>query len=545
MNLSGVRDIDKAGTVRNRLPFTERGALRLFVEHDSFLGNLCDSVAVLSSHVCAEPSQAASNLQQRLTLVRTRLSARSLTASLVVHCSLVALLIYLPRSVPVEISASLSLPPNAEVIYYRVPHVSPAKSPKMSRARGVRHSGSRPALPRLPVLKTTLPHLELPIVSTPARPDNYQQTIYQATSPPDVKIPEQRLPNIVFEHRQVALAAPFGPAAAKLKQVERRLAAQVAPSLSNSTSPLMTNLTPSRTQPQLAIPLEGRGTLVQRTGRRSTSAGGGLSADAPDIVVLGVNPANPMTQLILPAGNRWGEFAIALPTQSLDAPRRAVRGNGGTGGLNASDGSGAAPNVSAGPAAATINGPLDIPGLGSGGSGGVLDPALLTNMVYPVVRPAIRARRNAVVIAAGPLGGGGLDLYGALKCGKVYSIFLPMPKKDWSLQYCDKSASAQSTATDSPGSVVVFDHPLVPPDVELSHRFNFKRTPLPPNDPNRAIILKGVIAANGAVQHLVVYHGVAPAMDEAARVAFSRWRFKPAMKDGKAIAVEILVGIPL
>jgi hypothetical protein len=33
-------------------------------------------------------------------------------------------------------------------------------------------------------------------------------------------------------------------------------------------------------------------------------------------------------------------------------------------------------------------------------------------------------------------------------------------------------------------------------------------------------------------------------MDEAAREAFSRWKFKPAIKDGSAVTVDILVGIP-
>jgi hypothetical protein len=33
-------------------------------------------------------------------------------------------------------------------------------------------------------------------------------------------------------------------------------------------------------------------------------------------------------------------------------------------------------------------------------------------------------------------------------------------------------------------------------------------------------------------------------MDDAARVAFSKWKFKPALKDGKAVAVDVLVGVP-
>jgi len=33
-------------------------------------------------------------------------------------------------------------------------------------------------------------------------------------------------------------------------------------------------------------------------------------------------------------------------------------------------------------------------------------------------------------------------------------------------------------------------------------------------------------------------------MDAAAKLAFSKWTFKPAMKGGKRVNIEILVGIP-
>ena len=57
------------------------------------------------------------------------------------------------------------------------------------------------------------------------------------------------------------------------------------------------------------------------------------------------------------------------------------------------------------------------------------------------------------------------------------------------------------------------------------------------------IVLKGTLKDDGAVDALQVYQGVAPEMDEAARLAFSRWKFKPAMRGGKPVALDILVGI--
>jgi len=165
-------------------------------------------------------------------------------------------------------------------------------------------------------------------------------------------------------------------------------------------------------------------------------------------------------------------------------------------------------------------------------------------MVYPVAAPAIRIRRNTLIIAAGPAGGGSLNAYGALKCGKIYSIFLAMPGRNWSLQYCDKSATAQNSPVQGGTTFVQMDQAIMPPDYDPDLRFDFKRLAVPTEKEHRSIILKGVIDTEGSVQHLVVYQGVLPEMDEAARIAFSRWHFKPAMKDGKPIEVEILVGIP-
>jgi hypothetical protein len=112
------------------------------------------------------------------------------------------------------------------------------------------------------------------------------------------------------------------------------------------------------------------------------------------------------------------------------------------------------------------------------------------------------------------------------------------------LQYCDRQASKDKMTPDPQSAVIRLSSPLLPPDVDLQHRYDFKRTAVQGPNANHPIILKGIIAADGTVQQLVVYRGVSPVLDEAARIAFGRWRFKPAMRDGKAVAVEILVGIP-
>jgi len=83
---------------------------------------------------------------------------------------------------------------------------------------------------------------------------------------------------------------------------------------------------------------------------------------------------------------------------------------------------------------------------------------------------------------------------------------------------------------------------LVPPEAET--RFEFKRTPLPPEKLHKYVILKGRIEEDGTVADLKVFQGLSDEMDAAAKLAFSRWTFKPAVKAGKPVSIEILVGIP-
>jgi Gram-negative bacterial TonB protein C-terminal len=183
---------------------------------------------------------------------------------------------------------------------------------------------------------------------------------------------------------------------------------------------------------------------------------------------------------------------------------------------------------------------------GSTGKGeglGLLDPKFIANMVYPVIS-AVKVRRNPMVVSAGSTGGGGLDAYGALKCARIYTIFLPMPGASWTMQYCQQANSIVNPKPAGPTTVVHLAPGLVPPDPDTESRYDFKRLPVPPEKSRKLIVLKGMLEKDGTVDGLTIFQSVVPAMDEAARIAFSRWRFRPASLEGTPVAVEILVGIP-
>ena len=555
MNVLPVERTGKRPSKELRAAFTESAAVRLFVEKDSFFANYRECISVLATRVAPRSYFPANHFLRGTNVARVRLAGRPLGVSFLLHCSLLAVLVYLPQAIPADASG-LSVPKASYKIYYRVPLVNTAKVPLIAPAGPGGRAGSGSLPFRLPKLGSSAIHPNMTIVSNPVHPDNFRQTIYQPSSPPDLKIAtDQRVPNIVLGHVLEAPKAPLNPTNSKPAAIDRRAAAIEAPTVSADPSPagpLMTFLKPTEAHPRLAIPVANGGGPIQRSTSGSAGSSGGSSTDGAGLIALGVDPAAPGTEFSLPGGNRWGQFSVAPPSGSFGSPGGDPNGDvsGGIGdhgsglGGDSSTGVGSGGSGGGGGNSGT-SGPVSVTGSGAGASGtGILDPALPASMVYPVAAPALRIRRNSLIIAAGPMGGGSLNAYGALKCGKIYSVFLPMPGKNWSLQYCDKSAAAQNQSAQASGTFLQMDQPLMPPDFDPDHRFDFKRVAVPAEKSHRSIILKGVIDTDGAVQHLVVYQGVVPEMDEAARIAFSRWHFKPAMKNGKPVEVEILVGIP-
>ena len=133
-------------------------------------------------------------------------------------------------------------------------------------------------------------------------------------------------------------------------------------------------------------------------------------------------------------------------------------------------------------------------------------------------------------------------MYGVLRGGKIYTTYLAMPGKSWILQYCAHSVAPQDDPGASRSVEVRLESPLVPPAPQ--DQFDFHRPPFPKNKTAEMIVLKGLIREDGSVDKLTVLQSLDGTADQAALIAFGRWKFRPAMRAGKPVEVEILVGIP-
>jgi Gram-negative bacterial TonB protein C-terminal len=525
-----------------------------------------------------------------------RFAGRAISGSVVLHLCLILLLpVLLSYTAAQQIVANAAYDDTQKIIYYQIPKHDPfEKLPKITPSGEGGQPGAGQLQALLQKIGSTTTAKRIVIVSKPPRPDNQRQTIYQPATPPDLHIDmDLKLPNIVGGPT-VPVAKPqvhMNANDSKPRQARRVAAKAVAPTLSAINAAIATSLPPATVaKPHLAVPLnESRPVQAQvaigqvnapslsaanettastlgdtyRTGQPTAPAaltndadasGSGKASrndivqtagDGSGIVVIGVDPADAAALAKLPPGNRWGDFTIAPGGGQPGAVNGSESGMTGAGSHSTGGGGDLVPGVGPGFAGGGggntgSSGSLSISGETGAKGEAMLDAAIFRDMVYPVPSTVV-LRKNALVVSAGPMGGGGLNVYGALHCGKIYTVFLPMPGRPWTLQFCQSGAVAKPGA-ESHSAVVHMESGIVQPDVTT--RFDFKRLPVPFEKKNKPIVLKGVIKDDGSVTDLKVFQGIVPGMDEAARVAFSRWKFKPAIRDGKNVSVDILVGIP-
>jgi hypothetical protein len=411
---------------------------------------------------------------------------------------------------------------------------------------------------RVVVQASTVQHPKYTVVLNPLKPDNSRQAINQKLSPPDLKIQvEQKLPDIVLAE---------GPKIAKPQvdmSIHQPLAPQnlqnhpleAAPNVASNDPQLSFKINPTVQQPQLPVSYFTSNSLQSpHAGKSSAGQPGGTSANpsgdpSGGMVVISVDPGTFSQLASLAQGNRYGALAIAPSKEGLGSPGGSPNGTGvgGSGGPGrGGDGSsGVGPGHSGGGGGGAEGGKATFSAVGGAGSTGGVDAHKLLGAVLPAtvyaVTSNVKLRRPPMVVSTGPMGGGGLDVYGALPCGKVYTIFLPMPGKNWVLEYCAHGAGAAKPEQTNSGAIQM-EVGLIPPTAD--QEFDFRRLALPERDADKLIVLRGLIDKDGSISDVRVFQGVQPEMDAEAALAFSNWKFKPATRASLPISVDVLVGIP-
>jgi len=454
--------------------------------------------------------------------------------------------------------------------------------------------GQRRPLPR----KGEPEHSPQPIISVPAEADNRTQTI---VTPSDIKLNHDvPLPNIVAWSQNTA--QPAVPLASTAAAANMRLPSlpvtAVAPA--PETMPANRQRTPMLSQtavapapelktessrslqgPQAAIvqPPPSVDAASQRSlgdinighsqvvapapelpvaeqyaapGRSQTAlAGGGAGAAAvppppsisgnagsdPNgrIIALGIHPAA-MSPAETPTGNRRGTFA-ATPDGKPGAPGTPDVAAG----TNRSNGSGAGKNSDGIPSGLTVGaGPEDqdrsaVAGKGNGPGGAAPGHASdNSRLVADATPPRVTAIPSRPLSEVSKDRATDVDrwIFGEKK---FYAMTLNMPNLNsaggsWVVRFAELNPDETKGDLTAPEATQKVD-PAYP--LELMRR-NIQGT----------VTLYAVIRNDGSVSDVRVLRGIDDQLDQYARAALARWHFRPATKNGAAVALEAVVMIP-
>ncbi len=415
-----------------------------------------------------------------------------------------------------------------------------------------------------------------PILSVPREADNRSQTI---VVPPDLKLDHDvPLPNIVATGA-IAPAVPLDAARPSLSarivapetqvvapapdvQFARERVVQAAmksdvvappPELTQSTKGHvgLMNIGPSDVvapAPQLTVTEQhslaarGKGTLpggsVQPVGPPPSVVAGGTSAGGR-LIALGIHPVAPSGPVAVPGGNRRGTFS-ATPLGKPGAsgtPDLAGGGKGDSGFKARNNGRGSLPaglHVGAADSGATSaverNGAAARGNSGGNGADGAREMASLSSSgATPGARSGARA---ASAVPDDKVTDVDRQVFGGKR---FYEMALNMPNLNsstgsWVIRFAELDAGRKEGELLAPVATEKSD-PGYPLELIRANVHGM-------------VTLYAVIHADGKVGDIRVLNSPDERLDSFAAKALARWKFVPAVRAGKPVALEAVVVIP-
>lgn len=392
------------------------------------------------------------------------------------------------------------------------------------------------------------------IVTDPVRPNHPRQTLINPAAPQIAPKILPDLPNIV---QLQASASPARPrmeiskdALAKLRPREKRRVATAtdAPApdlLASEAKPAELTLAPSAAgpaRPKLDLNAGAAPRLAERAQNGDTAAAPELAAQAPNgsastLIALSASPAPPKPDVQPPAGNLAARVAISPEGRKPGVPNGSPNAAAEAGNSPASNGAGNSPvgvSISGGnpqPKATTSS------GLASGRPGLVLPSSRTLMSQSETKSDDPQERSDPPNFAALPPGAKPEQIFAAKR---VYTLAVNMANLNsasgsWILNFAELGSSRPGTAAlpsdlSGPSPIRKVD-PKYPPD-------------LIEQNVQGEVVLYGIIRADGSVDSIQVVRSVDPQLDSNAKNAFAQWKFRPAVRGGTPVDLEVIAHIP-
>jgi TonB family protein len=413
-------------------------------------------------------------------------------------------------------------------------------------------------LPQLPVIAPPPQAQEL---EHRALPQMARQVIGPA--PQEAALaPDQRLDQL----NRAVIGPPPAPDTAKLRTPRDIIAVTPAvlppppnANLSENVGAMnIGKLLPTGTDPKLVVPPQQamqlpEGTHSLRAGvDGGGGAGGGASAPpqvalqgalakgpiAGQLIALNLHPAVPTGPLNVPPGRRTGEFAVG-PEGKADAPGTPEIKGGGTGAGgsgNGPSGPGSKSN-NALPSGIIIGSAPNAPSPGSVAVQGIPQKSVTNPFdAQQVLSASARPPRIGDVPPETTRTGASARIEDKIFSGKKsYALALNMPNLSsaggsWIIHFAELDNDHSAGELTAPVATTMVD-PAYP--AELIRR-GIEGT----------VVLYAVIRKDGTVGDVRILRGLQVRLDDNARTALMRWKFRPATKNGQAIDLEAVVQIP-
>ncbi|HEV7673995.1 MAG TPA: TonB family protein [Candidatus Angelobacter sp.] len=344
----------------------------------------------------------------------------------------------------------------------------PAAQPEVAAPAGT--AASHRAMPSLPLYNDS-------VIVVPPAPD------VAARRPNALQLPAQA-------PSQIAEPAPQAASSHALQSIPMAMAApQVVAPAPATASRNLGNLGLPSSQTAAVPPASA---VVNGNSAREKALG--------QILVLNAQPVAPSGPLVVPEGNRPGEFAASPSGHSGASARPEIAQRN-----SSNNGSPADIYVAAPPSKVTGNAAADA-----------------RRAVRPLTPDKTEPSRDSV----------DTRIFGTRR---HYSMRLSMPNLasstgSWSIRFAELNATHGGADLSAPEAITKVD-PAYPQD--LMH-----------DRVEGMVILYAVIRADGSVGEVKVLEGFDDRLNENARKALEQWHFRPGTKDGTPVDIEAVVRVP-
>jgi TonB family protein len=257
----------------------------------------------------------------------------------------------------------------------------------------------------------------------------------------------------------------------------------------------------------------------------ASGTGRAQSQEIGQLLALNANPAAPSGAVTVPEGNRRGEFSAGPDGHTGASGRPEIKEGSDTETKNSGDSN--APEKTGGPPGIYVAAPLAKVTGSVVGSPPVLSTPQPPHVPSPASDHGITRSGDDRRVEESVFNG-----------RKYYSMLLSMPNLNsaggsWTIRFTELHPPTDyRVTTDLNGPVALSKVDPAYPQ-ELIH-----------DRVEGVVVLYAVIHSNGSVDNVRVLEGVDAQLDENARSALQRWRFRPGTRAGVPVDLEAVIRIP-